>query len=810
MAPNAALPFPVALFQKGYGDLISVTPPNATLSPGSKLTPSQLGKVPGVRNPNGTWRGYNWREHVATLPDLMTWTSAGANIGLRAGRFPGIDIDTMDEQMAVEIEAIAHRVLGPAPVRVGRPPKRLLMYQAAAPFGRLRLHITDPGNTTHLVEVLGEGQQYLVYGTHPVTKKPYTWDRDLPAAKELTGVSLRAVEAFLTAVKDTYAARGFVVTKEGDGERRDREVAGDQAGLLAPNDEELLRAVRLIPNTDALFPTRESYIQMGYAIRASARDVEKGYEAFSDWAMRWDNKKGNDPETVRSDWRRMRPPYSIGWDWLAGVARNHGYNDAVNVFDAEGLPPGITLDHDGTKATTPDDIAYTERWLADEVVRRIGDRIRYAAEMGKWLVWDGHRWQLDNVALVLHEITSALHAIGQKMFAEHQGQETEHAAAREVRRIETTRMRNDVAALVRADPRIAVGLASLDANPWVINTPAGVVDLHTGNISQATPDMLITKMTAVGPDTTKEAPLWKKHLREVTQGDQELEDYLQRFAGYALTGSVREQAVLFLWGSGTNGKSVYVNALKEAMGDDYVATAAMDLFTASNFERHSTDIAGLRGKRLVTASETQEGRRWDEQRLKQMTGGEAITARFMRQDNMTFVPQFKLLFLGNHQPKLRDVGPAIQRRLHMAGFTYQVPPEKIDLDLGEKLKTELPQILSWMIEGALRWQTLGKLNPPQAVRAETEEYFEAQDAVGDWIADALERDADAETEPAHLFESWREWAGRNGEKSPATPQALSATLKSRGFKRGRRADSGRRAIFHGLRIKPLSQNSSLL
>ncbi len=804
---TAGIPLPVLLFSRGYTDLIAVTPPTATLSPGSKLSPSQLGKVPGIRGPNGTWHGYDWRGVQATADDVMLWVSSGANIGLRAGRFPGIDIDTLDETMAEEIQEIALRVLGPAPIRTGRAPKRLLMYQAVKSFGRFRLHITDPGNTTHLIEVLAEGQQYLLYGTHPTTKKPYQWDREIPKAAELTGVSPASIRAFLDTVTELYRGRGFVVVSEGDGERREREVAGEQADLLAPSDEELARAVAMIPNTDELFPSRDSYIQLGYAIRASARDVERGFEIFSDWASRWTNPKGNNLDTVRGDWRRMRPPYSIGWHWLVEKARAHGYSDAQTAFEAEGLPPDAPADILPIQQFR--DLAYTDKWLASEVVTRIGDRIRYASEMDRWLQWDGHRWQSDNVAAVIHEISEALGAIARELFADHSGTDKEKWAAQKSERIVSTYSRNAVIAQVKVDPRIAVGTGSLDADPWRLNTPAGVVDLKSGNISQASPDMLITRMTAVGPDGRKDAPLWKKFLQTVTQNDVEMQSYLQRFAGYALTGSIREQVALFLWGSGTNGKSVFVNALKEALGDDYVATAPMDLFSESRFDKHPTDVASLRGKRLVTASETEDGRRWDEQKLKQMTGGEAITARFMRQDSFSFTPQFKLIFLGNHQPKVRDIGPAIRRRLHIAGFTYQIPADQIDLDLGEKLKAEAPQILAWMIEGALRWQTAGKLDPPASVKMATEEYFESQDAIGAWMAEACEIDPSAVTETTTLFDSWREWANRAGERYPNAVNGLSAALKSRGY--GRMKDpKSRRSVTVGLRVRTLNERTDLL
>jgi phage/plasmid primase, P4 family, C-terminal domain len=250
--------------------------------------------------------------------------------------------------------------------------------------------------------------------------------------------------------------------------------------------------------------------------------------------------------------------------------------------------------------------------------------------------------------------------------------------------------------------------------------------------------------------------------------------YLQRLCGYALTGSVREQHLTFIYGSGGNGKSVFLNALNELLGD-YAEPATMDTFTATNGEKHSTDIASLVGARLVTASETTQGKRWDEQRVKSLTGGEVIKARFMRQDNFTFRPQFKLVFSGNHRPEVREVGAAMRRRIQMVPFT--VTPKRVDQDLSEKLRAEGPAILAWMIQGCLAWQSEG-LNPPASVRAATDDYFDTEDAIGRWLSECAVLEDTAQTTTQELFQSWREWAGRNNEYC-GSMKRLSENLKGR-------------------------------
>ncbi|WP_249208706.1 phage/plasmid primase, P4 family [Acetobacter okinawensis] len=235
--------------------------------------------------------------------------------------------------------------------------------------------------------------------------------------------------------------------------------------------------------------------------------------------------------------------------------------------------------------------------------------------------------------------------------------------------------------------------------------------------------------------------------------------FLKRWCGYCLTGDTREHALVFGYGPGGNGKSVFLNVLSKIMGD-YATVAAMDTFTASHGDRHSTDLAMLRGARLVTASETEEGRAWAESRIKQMTGGDPITARFMRQDNFTFQPQFKLTIVGNHKPVLKNVDEAARRRFNIVPFIHK--PNSPDKDLELKLQEEWPGILHWMIQGCLEWQREG-MPRPAVVREATAEYFEAQDTFGQWLAERCILDPGLETKPSMLLKDFQEWCRNNGE-----------------------------------------------
>ena len=206
--------------------------------------------------------------------------------------------------------------------------------------------------------------------------------------------------------------------------------------------------------------------------------------------------------------------------------------------------------------------------------------------------------------------------------------------------------------LARADRQHAATVDQWDADPWLLNTPGGVVDLRTGKLRPAARSDYMTKIAAVAPGG--DCPLWRSFLCRITDNDEQLQRFLQRMAGYCLSGIATEHALFFLYGTGGNGKSVFLTSISGLMGD-YAKTAPIETFIASKSEHHPTDLAGLQGARLITAIETEEGRQWAESKLKTLTGGDRIAARFMRQDFFNFTPQFKLVIAGNHRPGLRTV-----------------------------------------------------------------------------------------------------------------------------------------------------------
>jgi putative DNA primase/helicase len=313
----------------------------------------------------------------------------------------------------------------------------------------------------------------------------------------------------------------------------------------------------------------------------------------------------------------------------------------------------------------------------------------------------------------------------------------------------------------QSDPTLAVTSSIWDNDPFLLGTPDGTLDLRTGILRAPNPQDFITSLTAVTPAPQATCPLWLNFLAEATGRDEGLIRFLQQWCGYCLTGDTREHALLFAHGPGGNGKGVFLNTVSRIMGD-YARTAAMETFTASATDKHPTDLAMLRGARLVTASETEEGRAWAESRIKQMTGGDPIAARFMRQDFFEYVPNFKLTIIGNHKPVLRNVDEAARRRFNMVPFLFK--PQKVDRQLEMKLRAEWPGILRWMIDGCLDWQKHGLIRPPVVINA-TAEYFSEQDTVSQWVEDCCTLGPRQSDTLKTLFKSWSGYAFANGEKA---------------------------------------------
>ncbi len=456
-------------------------------------------------------------------------------------------------------------------------------------------------------------------------------------------------------------------------------------------------------------------------------------------------------ETVAEFGGRLAVPQFAG-------LRTIGQTDFNDLAQAEGLE-AVRRCIDAAKSPQhPDDgqlhenegfaPEYSEEWLALGFAEKHHHHLQYVSEQDAWMFWNGVHWEREKTLRAYNMIRAECRAACSNAKAD-------GSDARIVFDLSKAKTRAAVETLARSDRRLASKSEDWDADDWLLGTPGGIIDLRTGKNIGFDPSKRITTITAVAPGG--ECPMWLKFLGQVTKGNKELETYLQRGAGYDLTGFATEQIIRFVYGEGGNGKGVFLRAVTKIMGKLH-ARANVESFIEKKYATHSTDIASLHRARAVSCQETRSGQVWDDAKLKDLSGGDVQKARFMRCDEFEFLPKFTLTIVGNHKPKFRAIDDGIRRRLHLIPFEFDVEQSGTrDNDLDEKLKAEWPGILRWMIDGCLEWQRIG-LNPPECVLTATNEYLETEDMVGQWLEQNCIREPGARVKNSALFADWKGWA----------------------------------------------------
>ncbi len=405
-------------------------------------------------------------------------------------------------------------------------------------------------------------------------------------------------------------------------------------------------------------------------------------------------------------------------------------------------------------------IELSEVGIAEEFVTQYSTDLRYDHKRKRWFRFTGNHWKQDE--------TRSVFDLARWHCRKLRGGKKRLATKNAIEGIEK---------LAQRDQRIAVTSDIWDRDPLLLGTPGGTVNLKTGELQKVRRDDFITKLAAVAPAPKgTPCPMFEAFLMQATNGDTGLCRFLQQWCGYCLTGVTKEQALMFIYGTGGNGKGVFKNVLTEIMGD-YSKTANMQTFVASKQQRHLTELAMLHGARLVTACETDRGQEWSQSRVNSLTGNDAVTANYMHCDHFTYMPQLKLVIIGNDKPNLASVNDAVKRRFNIVPFVHT--PPKPDKELGEKLKAEYPAILRWMIDGCLDWQKYGLVRPKAVVDA-TDEYFKEQDSIGKWIDEKCDLGPEKKAAAAELYASWREYAIAIGEQ-PGSHVTFASALVQHGF-----------------------------
>ena len=414
------------------------------------------------------------------------------------------------------------------------------------------------------------------------------------------------------------------------------------------------------------------------------------------------------------------------------------------------------------------------------LVARHGRDLRYCHPWQQWLVWDGHRWELDATDEISRRAKdTALGIYHEAAAVAEEDEDRRKLVAKHAVRSEGDARITAMIHMASSEPGIPVGVDEIDVDPWLLVVENGTLDLKTGDLREGRREDMLTKMTPVKYDPEAKCPVWEGYLMRVMAGNMTLIDFLQKAVGYSLTGNTREQCLMLLYGDGFNGKSTFVNTVAALLGEYATGTPTESLMAKQGDSGINNDIARLKGARFVSAIETEDGKRFSESLVKQLTGGDRVVARFLHKEFFEFTPCFKLWLAVNHKPTIRGTDYAIWRRIRMVPFGVQIPEAEREGDLGDRLKGELPGILNWALDGLALWLSCG-LVPPEEIKAATSEYRSEMDTLGKYLEECCELGPSLSTTTKDLYESYKTWCETSGEYK-ASKKIFCIRLTERGI-----------------------------
>lgn len=416
-------------------------------------------------------------------------------------------------------------------------------------------------------------------------------------------------------------------------------------------------------------------------------------------------------------------------------------------------PPLEAYALEETNGFADTDIANARRFA-----ERYREDMRFTPERG-WYAWDGRRWAVDEKSIRVQELAKQT---ALAIFDEVKKAQDRDAMYSHARRSQSKRSIEAMLWLARSEPGIPARLTEFDANGWLLNVVNGTVDLRTGTLRPHDRKDLISNLADVEFRANAECELWDSFLWRVTDRNEDLYNYLRRFVGYLLVADVSDQSLHFLHGTGANGKSVFCEVLQRLLGD-YAITVSPDMIMLRRHGGIPNDVARLRGVRAALMNETSQGSRFDEAKLKDLTGGDSLSARFLHQEFFDFRPSHRLVIRGNHKPAINGTDEGIWRRLRLVPFTVSIPPDEQDRNLLEKLAAELPGILQWALAGCLEWQRDG-LRPPAIVTEAVRQYRNESDTLGRFIEECCQVRNLAQVKARALYQRYQQFCEQSNER----------------------------------------------
>jgi len=690
-----------------------------------------------VRNGSKKPQHNNWetREYTtSTLEEDFSWEHAA--IGLRWGQ-GHCDVD-LETPLVADIGAL---LLPPTPMIWGHEGSDKLhrIYQCDPKNKTIKIRKADK---TTLAEVRGEKGQSVIppspcldtKGTKTV-RGPYRWlDPAWDFSAPIPMVDVRELEVQVKEV--VFAAVLAELWPTMDGSRHDAMIG--IAGMLLKGGRELDRVSAIcrciVEFGNDSDPGDRIQIPRTTAARLANGEEVAGYSML---------EAALGPDTAK---------------WSAGL-----FHLPAEKVSAIG---GQTLNDIGN---------------AELFVKLHGKDVAYFRMKKDWGGYDSRRWDIESGSFI-----EQARAIATVRHMEALAPTLKTATDRQAMRIHAIKSgsANAVSAMIRmARDKLTVSDKHLDIDPWLLNLPNGTMDLRTGELQPHRREDHITKLAGVEFDAKAECPQWLAYLEKTFLGDQKLINYMQRWSGYCLTGTAREEKMQFLFGGGANGKTTYIEVMLSLMGEYGMKTPLQTVTNRKGDPGIPNDVARLRGARLVVCQEVKQAMTLAEEVIKDLTGNDTKTARFLHGEWFDFRPVLKLVMYGNHKPVVRGTDNGIWRRIQLVPFRHEMTDdEKIEGYSEILFREEGPGILNWCLEGCLRWQVTG-LMIPEAVSGATEEYREEMDVFGEFFRDYLVKGSGEKILMAHVYSGlYQPWCMETGEREMTKRQLVQKLVEMGGEK----------------------------
>jgi P4 family phage/plasmid primase-like protien len=741
----ASYDLPVTLFDNGYTDLIAVK-----------------GKAPVEKG---------WTKLTPSRSQVYAWVEAHMNVGLRTRNFPAIDCDVTDPLLSMQIRGLTREHFGTKqPIRTGKPPKWLMVFRLeGTPLTKQKI-IFSKGDAEYAIELLGDGQQFVVYGVHPDTQEDYTWEEptsghpkyigEMPA-KNLKPLDSAGWEEYVTKVRAWLEGRGWTVRVTGAAVTTSVKARED---LYAPSFELLESAVRATTNKEDT--TREIYVKYAHAIKGSCRPEweDLGLALFSEWAAKWPG--GHDAAHDTHVWDSITDT-TLGWGIVRMIAEQCGWSEteraatvdaqedfAADVVAPEDVPELVAATTEGPQIGELADPAAAAELVAEQVKDKV-----FTTGPKDCYLWDGTYWKPDRMegAHARGIVRKALYALVPQLVAKYPDSEQLTKVCKKLR---TTAFGDLVwkhvldEAMLYRDPATVDDVATIGQ---ILNTPDRMIDLELAISQPHKPYYYITQRTNVSPDRNEACPVWARFLLSSCGGDESLVEYMQWVMGGMLVAGNPQRLMWFLVGPSGSGKSTILKHIHAILGD-YGGLLPAGLLVRGQRAAHETSTSTMKGRRFLYGSEINKGDRWDISMMKQLSGNEMISGRRMFRAPESFRIIGKVIIAGNETPMLGNVDSAVERRMRIINFHE---PEELDPKLDAKLEVEYPAILTWLIRGAHMYLTIDEPEC-EAVRAGTQEYLEEENVVARFLGERclITGNPNAHVPTAWLWSYWEQYTTR--------------------------------------------------